>query len=225
MAAAQTLAKFPSQHDYDVIVHDDGSTDGTLDQVMAMGFPVIRAETNGGIGASVKRFLHYAKEHGYEVVVLMAGNNKDDPAEIPRLLQPILGEGYDYVQGSRYLPGGCARNLPLFRQIMVRIHALIYRVLTGFPCTDALNGFRAYKISVVFNDPRINVWQGWLDRYEYESYLHYKVLKLGYKVKEVPVTKSYQHFRPGMKYSHIRPVVDWWNIMRPLVYLVLGLRK
>jgi dolichol-phosphate mannosyltransferase len=108
---------------------------------------------------------------------------------------------------------------------MVPIHAGTFRFLTGFPCTDALNGFRAYKLEMFFDDPRINVWQDWLGGYEFETYLHYKVLKLGYRVTEVPVTKRYSHFGPGSKYSHIRPLVDWWHIMRPLMLLSLGIRK
>jgi len=51
-------------------------------------------------------------------------------------------------------------------------------------------GFRVYRVSL-FEDPRINIWQDWLDKYEYEYYVHWKVYTLGYKVKEVPVTKAY----------------------------------
>jgi dolichol-phosphate mannosyltransferase len=100
----------------------------------------------------------------------------------------------------------------------------LYRLLTGFRGTDALNGFRAYRLRLL-KDPSIHIWQDWLDRYELEMYLHYKALTLGYKVKEVPVTKSYNHFKNGAPYSHIRPFVDWWSIIRPIVYLSLGLRK
>ena len=153
----------------------------------------------------------------------MAANGKDNPQEIPRLLTAVE-EGYDYIQGSRFLPGGQSENLPLFRRLMVPASARLYRLLTGFPGTDALNGFRAYRLSLL-KDPRINIWQDWLDRYELEMYLHYKVLSLGYKVKEVPVTKSYKHFKKGMSYSHIRPFVDWWSIIRPIVFLALGVRK
>lgn len=95
-------------------------------------------------------------------------------------------------------------------------------LLTGFKSTDSSNGFRAYKLSL-FKDKRINVFQDWLDRYELETYLHYKVLTLGYKVLEVPVSKDYL---PGIrKYSKIRPVIDWWKMARPLFLLKLGLKN
>ena len=221
----EIIAKFPAVRGYDVVFNDDGSTDDTARYLNHCEFQVLRNKSNNGVGSSIKKMAKYALENGYDVLVIMAGNGKDNPEEITRLLDPIVNEGYDYVQGSRYLPGGQAKNLPLFRRVMVRVHALVFRLLTGFPCTDALNGFRAYSLRILFDDPRINVWQDWLDRYEYETYLHYKVLTLGYKVKEVPVTKSYTGFEPGAKYSHIRPFVDWWSIMRPILLLWLGLRK
>ena len=217
------LGKMPYDRVDEVVVVDDGSQDGTAK--VARSFPVTLIEhgSNKGVGAVIKTGLQQALDRKHDVFVIMAGNSKDNPQEIPRLLSAI-DEGYDYVQGSRFVAGGKSENLPLFRKLMVPASALLYRLLTGFPGTDALNGFRAYRLSLV-KDPRINVWQDWLDRYELEMYIHFKALSLGYKVKEVPVTKSYKHFSKGSSYSHIRPFVDWWSIIRPIVYLALGLRK
>jgi dolichol-phosphate mannosyltransferase len=107
---------------------------------------------------------------------------------------------------------------------MVKMHALLFTLLTGKKCTDALNGFRAYRLSL-FKDPRINIWQDWLDKYEWETYLHYKALKLGYRFKEVPVSKIYPYNRRKIKYSHIRPFIDWWSILNPLLFLSLKLKR
>jgi dolichol-phosphate mannosyltransferase len=205
------------------VVVDDGSEDGTAEIARKFPVTVIKHKTNKGVGAVIKTGLQRALDRKHDVFVIMAGNGKDKPEEIPRLLAAI-DEGYDYVQGSRFVSGGKSENLPLFRKIMVPASAMVYRLLTGFSGTDALNGFRAYRMSLL-KDPQINVWQDWLDRYELEMYLHYKALTLGYKVKEVPVTKSYKHFQKNAAYSHIRPFVDWWSIIRPIVFLALGLRK
>ena len=218
----QMLGRFPSERPYDVFVVDDGSTDGTEDVLRARGFPFLRHERNRGLGAAIKSGLAHALAGGYEAVVVMAGNGKDDPAEVPRLIEALAG--CDYVQGSRFRPGGSHHNLPLPRHLMIRGHAIFVWLLTGFAGTDAVNGFRAYRLAL-FRDRRIDVWQDWLDRYEFESYLHFKVLTLGYRVREVPVSKTYPRPRPGLRYSHIRPVVDWWRILRPLVLLRLGLRR
>jgi dolichol-phosphate mannosyltransferase len=217
------LKRVPYELLNEVVVVDDGSTDDTAEAAAAFPVTVIRHSSNKGVGAVIKTALRHALDQKYDVFLIMAGNGKDDPQEIPRLLQAIEN-GCDYVQGSRFASGGTSEDLPLFRRLMVPASAMLFRLLTGFRGTDALNGFRAYRLHLL-GDPHIDVWQDWLDRYELEMYVHYKALTLGYKVAEVPVTKSYRHFSKGATYSHIRPFVDWWSIVRPIVYLTLGLRR
>ncbi len=219
----EVLSRFPVKKNFDVLIVNDGSTDKTQEFIDASGFKSITHLKNQGVGAAIKTGIRYALDNNYYAIAILAGNNKDDPREIQRVFKPIIEDGYDYVQGSRFLKGGRWDNLPIGRYIMVKLHAFIFFILTGFRGTDALNGFRAYKLSI-FSDGRINIWQDWLDRYELETYLHYKVLKLNYKVKEVPVSKIYPKEK-GVKYTHIRPFIDWWKIARPLVFLILGIKK
>lgn len=223
---ARTLEKIPAAHlrDYDVVVINDGSTDSTGAEIAKFDFPVVLHEKNQGVGGAIKSSIRYARDHGYDIVCILAGNNKDDPNEIPKLLEKIRVGGADYVQGSRYASGGSHENTPGFREMMVPIHALVFRAVTGYAGTDALNGFRAYRTSL-FDDPNIDIFQDWLDKYELETYLHYQVLKRKYKVVEVGVSKTYPPKQGRKKYSHIRPVIDWWKIMRPLPLLILGLKK
>jgi dolichol-phosphate mannosyltransferase len=222
------LKKIPIQREYDFLIVNDGSTDETAEVIKKYAgkcnFSLIEHPQNKGVGGAIKSGIKYAISNGYQVIALMAGNNKDDPLEIPKLLSPILNQNYDYIQGSRFLKGGRWDNLPPFRYIMVKMHALLFTLLTGKKCTDALNGFRAYRLSL-FKDPRINIWQDWLDKYEWETYLHYKALKLGYRFKEVPVSKIYPYNRRKIKYSHIRPFIDWWSILNPLLFLSLKLKR
>ncbi len=217
------LARFEPGVVDEVVVLDDGSTDHTPEIIARSGVPCIRHETRRGAGAGIKSMIRYALDHDYDVFVVMAGNGKDDPREVPRLLAPIVEQGYDYVQGSRFMPGGSVFNLPRQRTVLLHLVRLLYRVLTGFPCTDPNNGFRAYRLSL-FDDPRINIWQDWLDGYEMEHYLNYLVLKLKHRVVEVPVSKTYPAER-GVRYSHVRPFVDWWGGVRPIVYLLLRIKK
>ena len=180
-------------------------------------------KTREGIGHAIRQGIRYALDHGYSVVVVLAGNNKDDPREIPRLLEPIVIEDYDYVQGSRFLSGGRRVNNPFLRGVFSRFYPFFWTLFTDVRCTDVTNGFRAYKLKL-FEDPRINIWQSWLDNYELEYYIHYKVLTLGYKTREVPVSKVYSHRHKG-GYSQISPFRDWWKIVGPLIYLRLGIRN
>ncbi len=212
-----------------ILFIDDGSTDSSLDKIKMLSnsdvggelnIRYISHQKNEGVGAAIRTGIEYAIDNKYDIINVMAGNGKDDPAEIPMLVHPIISDGYDYVQGSRFLEGGRWDNLPLARYIGIKLYSYAWTVLTGKKITDVSNGFRAYKASL-FSDKRINIWQEWLSRYELELYIHYKVITLGYKFKEVPVSKIYPL---SGKYTKIRPFIDWWRILRPLIYLKLGIK-
>jgi dolichol-phosphate mannosyltransferase len=224
----EVLAKFRDKIVDEICIVADCATEDELDEIgkaaAKLGTPVrvIRNEERKGVGYAIREGIEYALGNGYDVVVVMAGNNKDDPREIPRLLTPILKEDYDYVQGSRFLPGGKRVKNPFLRSVFSRLFPFFWTLLTNVRCTDVTNGFRAYKLKI-FSDKRIDIWQGWLDSYELEYYIHYKVLALGYKMKEVPVSKVYPYRHKG-GYSNISPFRDWWKIVGPLVYLKLGVK-
>jgi dolichol-phosphate mannosyltransferase len=218
----RTLARHPSTRSYDLLVLDDGSTDGALSAVDRRVI-VLRNERNLGIGASMKRVFEYALENGYDVLVIQAGNDKDDPLEIPALLAPIVSGVADFVQGSRYLGGGRFGNMPRYRVLGTRvIHPLVFSIAARKRVTESTNGFRAFRTAVL-RDARINWRQDWLDRYELEPYLLLKAITLGYRHCEVAVTKIYP--RRELGYTKMRPFLDWWGILRPVVYLGLGIRK
>jgi dolichol-phosphate mannosyltransferase len=219
----RTLSRHPEKRSYDLLVFDDGSTDGALDDVDRSRVIVLRNETNQGIGSAMKRVFDYSLEHGYDVLVIHAGNDKDDPLEIPALLAPIESGEADFVQGSRYLGGGGFGNMPAYRVLGTRvIHPLVFSLAAGKRVTESTNGFRAFKTALL-RDTRIDWRQPWLDRYELEPYVMLKTIRLGYRHCEVPVTKVYPRHELG--YTKMRPFFDWWSILRPVVYLGLGLRK
>lgn len=219
----RTLSKFPSNKNYDLLVMDDGSEDGSLEYIKEFDVKVISNKRNMGIGASMKTALRYSLSNEYDIVVIVAGNDKDKPTEIPQLIEPIITEGCDLVQGSRYLYGGKFGNMPFYRQIATRyVHPILFSLITGKKITDSTNGFRAIKLSIL-KDKRIDIEQNWLNKYELEPYLFYKAIKLGYKVKEVPVTKIYPSKELG--YTKMKPFTGWWSILRPLLLLGLGLKR
>ncbi len=205
-----------------IIAVNDGSTDESPELLRAHGVEVVD-QPHSGLGAAIKRAVGYAREHGYDILVIMAGNNKDDPAEAPRLVEPIVYEGFDYIQGSRFLPGGSSPNLPLFRWVSIKLLSFLFTIYSFKRCTDLTNGFRAYRISLL-DDPRIDISQDWLDSYEYEYYVHCKAYWLGHKVKEVAVTKAYPAEK-GVAYTKISPITGWWRMLRPIVLLALRIKK
>lgn len=203
----------------EIVVVNDGSTDNSVEEIEIfkdkLKLTLFHNERKRGVGFSIRKGIEYGLKKNYEIAVILAGNGKDDPREIPVLTQPIENEGYDYVQGSRFLEGGRWDNLPLSRYIGIKLYSFIWNKLLRTNITDVSNGFRAYKLSI-FKDKRINIWQSWLDTYELEFYIHYKIITLGYKFKEVPVSKIYP---VSGSYTKIRPFVDWWRLVKPLIYL------
>lgn len=206
-----------------VVVVDDCSTDGSTD--VCADFPVtrLRHDRRSYVGAGIRTGLKHLRSIGCEVAVVIAGNNKDNPAEIPRLVAAIEA-GADYVQGSRYLGRNELGAMPIFRRFLTFATPMIWSLRFGRKLTEVTNGFRAYRLSML-DDPRIAIEQPWLDKYELELYLQYKALALGYRYVEVPVSKVYPD--DGLSISKIRLFRDWdwWSFMRPLVLLTLGLKK
>jgi dolichol-phosphate mannosyltransferase len=207
----------------DVAVVDDGSTDGTAAIVRGRGATLIARSVRGGAGAAIRHGYAWAREKGYDICVIMSGNDKDRPDEMPALIAPIVRGEADLVQGSRYLAGGAHRNMPLHRRLASRrIHPWLFSLAVGTRMTDTTNGYRALRLSVL-DDPRIRLDQPWLDAYDLEPYLLFRAIELGYAVREVPVSKIYPPRR--QPYTKMRPITDWWSIVRPIVMLGLRLRS
>jgi dolichol-phosphate mannosyltransferase len=207
----------------EIALMDDGSTDGVPAQLAAAhGLALVRHDENRGVGHAIRSVVQYCRTHAFEVTAWVAGNDKDEPNELGRLLAPIFDDRADLVQGSRYLPGGSFGNMPLYRQVATRfLHPPLMRLACGFPFTDSTNGFRAMRVRL-FDDPRIDIGQEWLNHYEMEPYILFKAVRLGYRVVEVPVTKVYPPAADG--YTKMRPFSGWWSILRPIVFLGLGMR-
>ena len=89
-----------------LIVVDDGSTDRTAQLARQAGAQVVSHHKKRGVGAALRLGLNLARRDGCDVPVIVAGNGKDDPREMPRLIDPILDESVDLVVGSRFAPGG-----------------------------------------------------------------------------------------------------------------------
>jgi dolichol-phosphate mannosyltransferase len=217
-----TLVKrFPDGVVTQVLVVDDGSTDGTADEARAAGALVITQPQNRGVGAAIRTGIDHAVDNGYDVVVVMGGDDQDDPNEIPIVLDPVVNGDADFVQGSRRLEGRRTIDMPFFRRVTTKGYSVIFRLATGFRSTDATNGFRAFRTDIA-RDPRVNLDQDWLDTYELEPYLLYQSIRCDYRVREAPVTKRY-HLDLG--YTKMRAGRDWWRILRPIIFLRLGLRR
>ncbi len=191
----------------DIILADGGSTDGALDPALLKECGVCTLLTKRGPGklsAQMRMALAHCLDRGYEGVVVVDGNDKDDTNAVPLFVQ-ALAEGFDHVQGSRYIPGGKAINTPFLRHWGVQLlHAPMIALASGFRYTDTTNGFRAYSRRFLL-DPRVQPFRDVFQRYELHYYLAIRAARLGFKVKEVPVTRAYPKDAPApTKISPVR---------------------
>lgn len=203
----------------DIIIADGGSTDGSLDPLPAHVRALLIKTGPGKLGAQLRMGFEYALAQGYEGVVLIDGNDKDDVSAIPRF-SALLDEGYDYLQGSRYAPGGQGVNTPLHRHLGVRLlHAPVVSLAARYRYTDTTNGFRACSARLL-RDPRVAPLRDVFNGYELHYYLAIRAARLGYKVAEVPVTRSYP--ASGPLPSKISPLRGSLTVLRALFAAASG---
>jgi dolichol-phosphate mannosyltransferase len=206
----------------EVVVVDDGSTDDTAEHARAAGATVLRHEQNRGVGAAIRSAVEYGQQHGFDVVVIVSGGGKTPPHQLPALLRPIVEGEADFVQGSRYAPGGSLRGAPLHRRIGTVGYTALFVALSRRWVSDASSGFRAFRLSAL-ERLDADLKQSWLDRYELEPYLLFKARRGRARYAEVAVTIDYPPRGEG--YTKMQGIADWWRIFRPVVFLALKLRR
>lgn len=177
----------------DIVICDGGSTDGSLEAGRLKALQVnavLVKHDNGRQGAQLRMGIFWAIQRGYRGILTIDGNDKDSIEDIPKFVQK-LEEGYDFVQGSRFVKGGRAINTPLLRYIAVRlIHAPVISLTAGNWFTDTTNAYRGYSMRYL-QDERVQPLRKLFQGYELLAYLSVRASQLGYRVCEIPVTRAY----------------------------------
>ena len=177
----------------DVVIADGGSTDGSteLDGLRDLGVRALLVKRDTGkLSAQLRMGFAFAMAEGYDGVITVDGNGKDDVAAIPRFVA-ALESGADFVQGSRYVPGGLAINTPRERHLAIKLfHAPVTSLAARRRYTDTTNGFRGHSRALL-QDPRVAPLRAVFDTYELLAYLPIRAARLGYRCTEVPVTRAY----------------------------------
>ncbi len=177
----------------DIIICDGGSTDGSLELDMLKQYGVntlLIKDDTGRLSAQLRMGYLWALERGYDGIITIDGNGKDSIESVPLFIEK-LDEGYDFIQGSRFIKGGQAINTPLVRHLAVKfIHAPVISLAAKHWFTDTTNGFRGYSKNYLEN-PNVQPFRKIFETYELLAYLSVRASQLHLKVCEVPVTRAY----------------------------------
>jgi len=167
---------------FDIVVVNDGSSDGTEAAARAAGVPVLSLPINLGVGAALQTGFRYALEEGYDVGVQLDADGQHDPADLGTVTAPVLAGQADVAIGSRYVEGAALYHAPLFRRIGMLLFSALATAVTGQPLRDTTSGYRAYNRGVMrlclnyfpqdFPDAPLLIW----------------VARGGFRLVEVPVT-------------------------------------
>jgi glycosyltransferase involved in cell wall biosynthesis len=192
----------------EVLVVDDGSTDGTDRAAADAGARVLRLPANGGKGLAVRRGLSEARG---EVIVLIDGDGQDDPAEIPRLLE-ALHPDVDLVIGSRFIGRFEPGAITPFNHRGNRFLTSVINHLFSTALTDTQAGFKAFRAETL---RRVNLRA---NRFDIEVDLLLGILRAGGRVVEVPVRRAPRRYGQ----SRLNSLLDGARIFGRIVALRLG---
>ncbi len=177
----------------DIVICDGGSTDGCTKEIVLKKLKVntlLIKKDEGRQGAQLRMGIWWALQRGYKGIITIDGNNKDSIEDVYRFIEK-LEEGYDFVQGSRFIKGGKAVNTPFIRTISVKcIHAPIISITAHQRFTDTTNAYRGYSAEYLL-DNRVQPLRDIFMTYELLAYLSVRATQIGYRACEIPVTRAY----------------------------------
>jgi len=204
----------------DIIIADGRSTDGSTHQdfLREMGVRTLLITDERGLCTATRMGLAYAIEQGYEGVITIDGNGKDGVEALPDFIKG-LDDGYDLVQGSRFMKGGVHKNTPLERYVGVRYVIAPLIALGGFWYSDPTNAFRAMSMRFL-KDPRVQPMRREFVRFNLQFYLIYLAAQLGFKIKDIPVVRVYPD--DASIPTKIVSLHSKYLIIRELILTVLG---
>lgn len=206
----------------DIVICDGGSTDGSTDKNILKSLDVNTLLTKTGAGKQGAQFrmgFYFAKLRGYKGIITIDGNNKDSIEDVPAFIKK-LKNGYDFVQGSRFVKDGKAINTPIVRLLSVKlIHAPFISLAAHHRFTDTTNAFRAYSAAYLY-DERTDIFRDVFFGYELLAYLSVRATQLGYKACEIPVIRAYP--KKEKMPTKISPFKGNWNLMKILIKNLFG---
>lgn len=175
---------------YDVLIVDDGSPDGTADEVKARQAAcpgrISLIERNGklGLGTAYIAGFKWALQRGYEYIFEMDADFSHNPSDLPRLREACASGRGDVAIGSRYVSGVNVVNWPIGRVIMSYFASKYVRIVTGMRIADTTAGFKCYKREVL---ETLDLDKIRFKGYAFQIEMKFAAYKCGFKLVEVPI--------------------------------------
>lgn len=182
----EVLAHSDENNEFNVLVVDDNSPDGTAEIVKGMNNKnvfIIEREGKLGLGTAYVRGFNYAIENKFDLVFEMDADFSHDPKYLPEFLVKI-DEGNDMVVGSRYINGVSVLNWPMGRLILSYVANIYTRLVTGLKVKDTTAGFACYKVSSL---SQIDLDKVRSNGYSFQIEMKFKMYKKGFKIVEIPI--------------------------------------
>ncbi len=173
--------------DCGLLIVDDNSPDGTANTVKEMqrhdkNIYLIQRDGKLGLASAMKIGFRWGLNHGYEYLCEMDADLSHNPRCLKKFIENI--DDYDFVIGSRYIPGGGVMNWPLGRRILSKLGSLYARSILSAPLSDFTGGFNMWRRKVLEDID--------LDTIKSEGYgflieMKYKAYRKGFSFLEVPI--------------------------------------
>lgn len=204
----------------DIFLLDAGSTDGSIndDFLKDIGVRAVLTIRMKGQANAYKAGFSKVSDEKYKGIVTVDGNNKDSVEQVMQFVE-LLENGYDFVQGSRFMKGGYHENTPFSRVLAIKlISNPLLSLSSGFKYTETMSAFRGFSMKII-DDERIAIFRDIFTSWESQWYLANIIPKLGYKVIEIPQTRVYP------KSGKIPTKINFWGnvqIIGQLIKVVTG---
>jgi glycosyltransferase involved in cell wall biosynthesis len=194
------------RHVDNVVVIDDGSTDGTAAEARQAGADCISSPVRQGKGAALRKGIEAIRRREFTHVVLMDGDGQHDPDDIPKLAGVANETGADLVVGARTF---VREGMPLPRYFSNTIGSKVASNMVGMRLSDSQCGFRLVRAD------KLHALRLRANKYEIEMELIIKAVAAGYRVAEAPVRTVYEDGQSRSKMRIVRDTVRicMWSLM------------
>jgi dolichol-phosphate mannosyltransferase len=184
------VAVFSLQKDFDILIIDDNSPDGTADIVKELmkefrgRLFIIERKGKLGLGTAYIAGFKYALEHKYDYIFEMDADFSHNPEDLQELYNACAKKGFDMAVGSRYASGVNVVNWPMGRVLLSYFASIYVQIVTGMPIKDATAGFICYTRKVL---ETINLDKIHFVGYAFQIEMKFTAWKFGFSIHEVPI--------------------------------------